>query len=395
MTSSNLNVMEIRRRNIIKAFLESHRYEACETKDQRMQSQVKEDHKVIQRSKLKQVKDQDQVITSTSEDHESRFSILYYPRSGSLPVSALSDMEDDVDISALTMELYIALIPDDIKPGIVNPKIGDDIEFEINANFMRELRCKIFAGTNDEDAYKHVRTILEIVNLFHFPSVTHDSIMLKEKAYQLTHKVLTNTGEKVKAIMIMGEMKEPVPRNLPPTPFLRHLKEQMAQDDEEDMDVSWDITSKDIKRHRQFLTPTIHTLPNLEPVVQTYIPLRPVHDMDNVVKEKQYDYDIPLNNNVMQPLTPQTVHIIPSGDDYVAPATNPMSNKQVNKFEDEFSNITKVTKREYDNPETYDCEKFIQKLLHQDPAARRHLSRSARLIIMCELGDKELAGRRK
>ncbi|GJR47121.1 reverse transcriptase domain-containing protein [Tanacetum coccineum] len=50
-----------------------------------------------------------------------------------------SYMEDDVDISALTIEQYIALIPDDIKPDIVNPKIGDDVEFEINANFMREL----------------------------------------------------------------------------------------------------------------------------------------------------------------------------------------------------------------------------------------------------------------
>ncbi|GKE06264.1 hypothetical protein Tco_1398282 [Tanacetum coccineum] len=85
---------------------------------------------------------------------------------------------DDVDISALTIEQYIALIPDDIKPGIVNPKIGDDVEFEINANFMRELGRKRF-GTNDEDAYEHVRTVLEIVDLFHFPEVTHDAIMLR------------------------------------------------------------------------------------------------------------------------------------------------------------------------------------------------------------------------
>ncbi|GKA59428.1 hypothetical protein Tco_0758741 [Tanacetum coccineum] len=49
-----------------------------------------------------------------------------------------NNMEDDVDINALTIEQYIALIPNDIKPGIVNPKIGDDVEFEINANFMRE-----------------------------------------------------------------------------------------------------------------------------------------------------------------------------------------------------------------------------------------------------------------
>ncbi|GKG05812.1 hypothetical protein Tco_0325898, partial [Tanacetum coccineum] len=89
-------------------------------------------------------------------------------------------MEDDVDISVLIMKQYIALIPDDIKPGIVNPQIGDDVEFEINANFMRELRRKLFTGTNDEDAYEHVRTVLEIVDLFHFHGVTHDAIMLDE-----------------------------------------------------------------------------------------------------------------------------------------------------------------------------------------------------------------------
>ncbi|GJT93630.1 hypothetical protein Tco_1082475 [Tanacetum coccineum] len=215
---------------------------------------------------------------------------------------------------------------------------------------------------------------------------------LQEKSYQLTHKVLTNTGEKVKAITKMGKenMKEPVPCDLPPTPFLGHLKEQMgspyrtrktvrmignpkeihiakAHEDEGDMDVGWDITSKNVERLRQFLKPTIHTLPNLEPVVQPYIPLGPVHDKDKIVREKEHDYDISLNDSVMQPLTPQTVHITPPDDDYVAPATNSMSNKQLNKFEEEFSNITKVAEKEYANPviKTYDCETFIRKLLHQ------------------------------
>ncbi|GJS20171.1 ribonuclease H-like domain-containing protein [Tanacetum coccineum] len=95
-------------------------------------------------------------------------------------------MEDDIDISALTIEQYIALIPDDIKPGIVNPKIGNDVKFEINANFMRELRRKLFAGTDDKDTYEHVRMLLEIMDLFHFPGVTHDAIMLR--VFQITLK---------------------------------------------------------------------------------------------------------------------------------------------------------------------------------------------------------------
>nr|GEX54263.1 hypothetical protein [Tanacetum cinerariifolium] len=70
-----------------------------------------------------------------------------------------------------------------------------------------------------------------------------------------------------------GNMKETVPRDLPPTSFLGHLKKQMgspyrtcetirmignpeemhnekAQEDEGEMDVSWDITSKDVERMR-------------------------------------------------------------------------------------------------------------------------------------------------
>ncbi|GKD14475.1 hypothetical protein Tco_1198882 [Tanacetum coccineum] len=88
------------------------------------------------------------------------------------------------------MEQYIALIPDDIKLCIVNPMIGDDVEFEIKANFMRELRHKIFIGIDDEDAYEHVRTILEIVDLFHFPGVTHDAIMLRVFPFTLKGRAL-------------------------------------------------------------------------------------------------------------------------------------------------------------------------------------------------------------
>ncbi|GJV89993.1 hypothetical protein Tco_1533931 [Tanacetum coccineum] len=193
-------------------------------------------------------------------------------------------------------------------------------------------------------------------------------------------------------------IKESVPRDLPLTPFLGHLKEQMgspyrtretvrmirnpkeihnvkAQEDEGNMDVVWDITSKDAEMLRQFLTPTIHTLPNLEPVVQPYILLGPVHNKDKIVREKEQDYDIPLNDSVMQHFTPQAIHITPSDDNYVAPATNPMSNKQLNKFVEEFSNIAKVTKKEYDNPviKTYDCETFIWKLLHQGSQSSREM----------------------
>nr|GEX23397.1 hypothetical protein [Tanacetum cinerariifolium] len=53
-------------------------------------------------------------------------------------------MRDDVDINTLTIEQYPVLIQDNIRQGIVKPKIDDDVKFEINGNFMREVRRKIF-----------------------------------------------------------------------------------------------------------------------------------------------------------------------------------------------------------------------------------------------------------
>ncbi|GJV68786.1 hypothetical protein Tco_1484295 [Tanacetum coccineum] len=251
----------------------------------------------------------------------------------------------------------------------------------IHESFKREHLTKEYLLKKEDEAIKHskyMESLEETINKFYEDTIkkqtAYDERMrkilenmesnmralkartnnLQEKAYQLTHKVLTNTREKVKAITGKENMMESVPRDLSPTPFLGNLKEQMGspyrtretvrmignpkeihnakdQEEERDMDVGWDITSKDVERLRKFLTPTIHTLPNLEPVVQ--------------------------------PLTPQTVYITPPDDDYVAPTTNPMSNKQLNKFEEEFSHIIEVAKKEYDNPviKTYDCETLIRK----------------------------------
>ncbi|GJU62636.1 ribonuclease H-like domain-containing protein [Tanacetum coccineum] len=116
-------------------------------------------------------------------------------------------LTDDVDISALTMVQSIALIPDDIKTGIVNPKIGDDVKFEINTNFMRELRRKLFTGTDDEDAYEHARTVLEIMDLFHFPGVTRDAIMLRDDQRNMDVGIVAD-DEVVHKLISMVEKNE-------------------------------------------------------------------------------------------------------------------------------------------------------------------------------------------
>nr|GEU72275.1 hypothetical protein [Tanacetum cinerariifolium] len=80
-------------------------------------------------------------------------------RFSSLRHKPLKDMGDDIDISSLTIEQYLDFIQDNNRSSIVKPKTGDYVEFEINNNFMRELRRKLFAGTDDEDAHKHGRAL--------------------------------------------------------------------------------------------------------------------------------------------------------------------------------------------------------------------------------------------
>ncbi|GKD05106.1 hypothetical protein Tco_1180080 [Tanacetum coccineum] len=396
-------------------------------------------------------------------------------------------MGDDVDISTLIIEQYLALIQDNNRPGIVKPEIGNDVEFEINSNFM--IRRKLFAGTDDEDSHEHVRRLLEIIDLFHFLGVTLDAVMLRvfpitlkgralspdnidaiqesfkeahptkecplkkedkaveqskymrsleetiikfyeesikklttddewirksientdsniralrtttknlqEKAYQLTQTVLTDIGEKVKARTTMDKesVKEPIPRDLlvvqtyaPPTPFLGHFKGQIWSPYRtrktvcmiENLGEVHKLKAQEVEGDMDF--------------VQPYMPLGSVHDKEKFVRKEEQDYNIPLHDGVMQTLTPQTVHITPPDDDYVAHATSPTLDKQLNEFGEECSDITRVADKANGNPvkdvhelsdfKTYDCKTFIWKLLHQVPAARRQISRPTRHVIV-------------
>ncbi|GJT09335.1 reverse transcriptase domain-containing protein [Tanacetum coccineum] len=204
---------------------------------------------------------------------------------------------------------------------------------------------------------------------------------LQEKAYQLTQTILTYTSEKDKTRTTKGKenVKEPVLRDLPvvqtyvplaqflgnpyricETIYVIGIPEEIKKD-EGDMNEGYDITFEDVERLRKILTPPIHALPNLKPIVQPYMPLGLVCNKVKVVREEEPDYD-----HVMQPLTPQTVHITPPDDDYVASATNPILNKHLKEFGEEFADNTRVSEKIDSNPvndlkellKTYDFTSF-------------------------------------
>ncbi|GJR24465.1 reverse transcriptase domain-containing protein [Tanacetum coccineum] len=356
-------------------------------------------------------------IFSMGGDKFSRpddFLLLRYSFVNICSASFIVNMEDDVDINSLTIEQYLAWVQDDIRPDVIKPKINNDVEFEINSNFMRKLRRKLFKGTDDEDAHEHVRRVLEIADLFHFLGVTHDAVMLRvfpiklkgpalrwinrlpaglvtiwdlleksfirqycppfktakkleiilnfkqeldETLYHAWERVLDSKGfiplmtqtQALISIQVMAEhshnwydeatTKEQIndsPNNddtkkpkenihAIQTSFKnyegahltmeyplekkdkaveqRKIPKEIKKDDG-DMNDDCDIMVEDVESLKKILTPLIHALPNLKPIVQPYIPLGLVYNKEKVVKEEEQDYDIPLHEHVMQPLTP-------------------------------------------------------------------------------------------
>ncbi|GJY55198.1 retrovirus-related pol polyprotein from transposon TNT 1-94 [Tanacetum coccineum] len=286
----------------------------------------------------------------------------------------LRHMEVDVDISTLVIEQYLALIRDDIRPGVVKPEIGLEVEKRLLAGVINtwDLLEKEFIWQYCSP-FKTAKKLEEIHNfkqeidetLYHawerysdllYRCLQHD-LNCQQKVHIFytgldisTHRMLDSRGFitlmtptqaliSIQARTTIGKenMKEPVPRDLPPTLSLGHLKKQIGSP----------------YRTRE----TVCMIENPEEVHK----MKDEGDMD--------DYDVPLHDGMMKPLTPQTVHITPPDDDYVAPATNLILDRQLNEFGEEFSNITKVAEKVNDKElsivKTYDCETFIQKLLHQ------------------------------
>nr|GEY74910.1 reverse transcriptase domain-containing protein [Tanacetum cinerariifolium] len=192
---------------------------------------------------------------------------------------------------------------------------------------------------------------------------------IEEKAYQLTQTILTNTGKIFKARTIIELAK------LFARLESKEIHEIKAQEDKRDMKDGWDSMTMDVERLRQIPTPTIH---NLEPV----------------------DYDIPLHDGVTQPLTPLTVHITPLDDDYVASATNPILNKHLNEFEEEFSDNIMVSNEINSNPvnnlnellKTYDFQTFVREILHLVPTVGRLWFRWISFDYRVPLGFGSIAG---
>ncbi|GKD20851.1 hypothetical protein Tco_1222554 [Tanacetum coccineum] len=87
---------------------------------------------------------------------------------------------------AETMEQYMSKTRADYGSGVVRPKIEDKDNFELKGQFLKELRTNTFSGSDHEDANKHIKKVLEIVDLFHIPNITINQVMLRAFPMSLT-----------------------------------------------------------------------------------------------------------------------------------------------------------------------------------------------------------------
>ncbi|GJU46764.1 hypothetical protein Tco_1204030 [Tanacetum coccineum] len=129
--------------------------------------------------------------------------------------------------------------------------------------------------------------------------------------------------------MTMNEYLEYAAENFTPNFYDQSPYTPNPQPENKELSFEEDITVKDVERLRQLLTPTVHTLPELNHVVQPCVPLLPSPDEVKVVMEEEPNYDVDsmsiqvfiINDDLIQPLIPQPIHTTPPDKDYVAPAT--------------------------------------------------------------------------
>ncbi|GJV90972.1 hypothetical protein Tco_1538785 [Tanacetum coccineum] len=83
--------------------------------------------------------------------------------------------EEVAETMAETMEEYMYKTRSDYGSGVDRPKIDDKYHFELKGQFLKELRDNTFSGSDHEDTNKHIKRILETVDLFHIPNITQES----------------------------------------------------------------------------------------------------------------------------------------------------------------------------------------------------------------------------
>nr|GEV47374.1 hypothetical protein [Tanacetum cinerariifolium] len=110
---------------------------------------------------------------------------------------------------------------------------------------------------------------------------------------------------------------------------MKQEEAKVEECDEGDIYDIWDITIEDVERLRHLFTPSVHTLLEPDPMVQSCVPPLPFPDEVKVVRDEEPNNDVDsiyihvpdVMDDVIQPSIPQTINTTPHDKDYVAHAT--------------------------------------------------------------------------
>ncbi|GKA45708.1 zinc knuckle CX2CX4HX4C containing protein, partial [Tanacetum coccineum] len=83
-------------------------------------------------------------------------------------------------------ETILSIVTRKPSTGRGKPEIGNNVNFEIKSQFMRELREETFSGNKNKDAHDHVVRVLNIVSLFNIFGVSQDAVLLRVFPFTLT-----------------------------------------------------------------------------------------------------------------------------------------------------------------------------------------------------------------
>lgn len=83
------------------------------------------------------------------------------------------------DITEMTMEEYKKWLRNENRSGFVPPEIPSTTNFELKGNFITMLKDNPFYRKDQEDAYKNIDKVLDIVNYLNVPNVSCESVLLR------------------------------------------------------------------------------------------------------------------------------------------------------------------------------------------------------------------------
>nr|GEX63890.1 hypothetical protein [Tanacetum cinerariifolium] len=143
---------------------------------------------------------------------KKHFKILSLDESRSPDFDLNSDQEEYseeevAETMAGTIEQYMSKTRADYGSRVARPKIEDKDNFDLKGQFLKELCTNTFSGSNHKDSNEHIKKVLEIVDLFHIPSITINQVMLRAFSMSLTEAAsrchttqLNNLGREIKKV---------------------------------------------------------------------------------------------------------------------------------------------------------------------------------------------------